>query len=65
MDKTGSVFKVGSTLNTQAVQWMERTLDDSANRRITLAEAFLTADAVMMTMQVGPAVHVYSTQNRF
>ena len=45
------MFQVGNTLNTQAVQWMERTLDDSANRRITLAEAFLTADAVMMTMQ--------------
>ena len=42
---------VASSLNTQAVQWMERTLDDSANRRITLAEAFLTADAVMMTLQ--------------
>lgn len=42
---------VSNTLNTQAVQWMERTLDDSANRRITLAEAFLSADAVVMTLQ--------------
>lgn len=42
---------VSNTLNTQALQWMERTLDDSANRRITLAEAFLTADAVVMTLQ--------------
>ncbi|XP_071444336.1 adenylosuccinate lyase [Hetaerina americana] len=37
--------------NTAATQWMERTLDDSANRRITLAEAFLSADCILVTLQ--------------
>ena len=32
---------------TAAVQWMERSLDDSANRRMSLSEAFMGTDAVI------------------
>jgi adenylosuccinate lyase len=37
-----------STEQTAAVQWMERTLDDSANRRLTLPQAFMGIDAVLI-----------------
>ncbi|TWT99134.1 Adenylosuccinate lyase [Botrimarina colliarenosi] len=33
---------------THATQWMERTLDDSANRRLSLPQAFLGVDAILV-----------------
>ena len=36
--------------NTHATQWFERTLDDSANRRIVLGEAFLAIDIILSVL---------------
>lgn len=43
-------YVICDTLNpavTASTQWFERTLDDSANKRISVAEAFLAVDAIL------------------
>ncbi len=40
-----------SAAQTLATQWLERTLDDSANRRLTLPQAFLATDAILILYQ--------------
>ena len=49
-----------SAANTAATQWMERTLDDSANRRLVLPQAFLAVDAILnLWLNVASGMVVY------
>jgi len=49
-----------SPLHTAAEQWFERTLDDSANKRLAMTEAFLTADAILrIVLNVAQGLVVY------
>jgi len=56
-------YVMADTLNpamTAYNQWLERTLDDSANRRISVAEAFLAVDSILnIYLNVATNIKVY------
>lgn len=50
---------------TAATQWLERTLDDSANKRIAVPEAYLATDAVLLLLHnIADGMVVYPAQIR-
>ncbi len=55
----------GNANQTHSVQFLERTLDDSANRRLTIPEAFLATDAILVLMEnVVSGLEVYPARIR-
>ena len=58
-----SRFVIANSLNaplTAAAQWFERTLDDSANRRLAISESFLAVDSILniyLNIAVGLVVY--------
>lgn len=56
-------FVIADTINpavTAATQWFERTLDDSANKRLSVSEAFLAVDGIMeLYLNVASGLVIY------
>ena len=56
-------FVINNALNpavTASTQWLERTLDDSANRRLSISESFLALDGILdMYINVSSGIVVY------
>ena len=56
-------YVISDTMNpaiTASTQWFERTLDDSANKRISISEAFLATDGILqLYLNVSEGLVVY------